>query len=504
MTRPLEKDVTTNATARLGPALGFTKASGLPTSAPSGLVAASTQENPFLAPSSPDVPPNNDASRWLQSTEIPSGGHMFKSAKDLALAPPYEDSTHPDDSDDWLTAAPPPGAIMGFQSAKSLPPKPDVQNEPSNSQVPPATVGFAPASSFHDLELRLDSGDVEAHSDREETVPAFVGFQTSSSLLGAGNGTKKPSWSVPSAEALAKAAERMERWQTEINAEFDETAAPHNKDSVHLDEPSSQRAPGRIVLGAVENSTVPTSSQPFSQPASQPLSQPVVPDTPTPIRSDFKTLRSNIGSPLASRKPFKSPLITKPSGLTSFSFASPLNPNKTATSGLLKPSTFKTPLKAAFPTTEAGPSTPFFSPAKKTLGLTPRKAGNSPAKKATFVTPFKPGMRPGEPGRAQLGASQMASSTVGSVAVTEITMTSTRKDKGKGRAVYFDLSAYPTFCTRCELTICATQPRPRTAELLLRLPYAPNPTQARSWRVSACEFILFSIEWCAERLMPLQ
>lgn len=416
----------------------------LPSAGLSGFVPAArlfTQDSPVLPSSSPDGPQEQDLSSWFESTDIPYGGLMFKSAKDLATVPPDNHSYHHDDSDEWLTATPPPGALMGFQSAKNLPPAPadDGDVELTSPQAAPSTLlGFAPASAIHQGDIQRDSNDDSIHADKQKVMLPFVGFRSGNTPLNSGKGTKNSSWSAPSAEALAKAEERMKRWQAEIDADFHESTTEENEESVPLPNLSAEKpAEERVVLGAVENSAVPSPSPP--------LSQSDAPATPTPIRADFKTLGAAMGGPFASRKPFKSPLLRKPPVPSASYIASPLNPNHNPTPSATKtPYIFKTPLKAAFPSTPAGPSTAFISPVKKVLGTTPRRSASSPVKKKTFVTPFKPGMKPGELGRARLEPSQTAGgpSFVGTVAVTEISVTPSRRDKGKGRAVYFDLSKH--------------------------------------------------------------
>lgn len=407
---------------------------------PSGFAPAeqlSTQESPILPSSSLDGPQDRDLSSWFESADIPRGGLTFQSAKDLAIIPPDDDFSRHDESDEWLTATPPEGALIGFQSAKNLPPEPANDDDvelTSPQAAPSALLGFAPASTMHQSDSQRYSNVDSMHADKREVTLPFAGFRSGSTLLNSGKGTKISSWSAPSAEALAKAEERMKRWQAEIDADFHESTTEENEESVPPPDLSTEKpAVARVILGAVENSTTPSPSPP--------LPQPDAPATPTSIRVGFKTSSAATGGPFASRKPFKSPLLRKPA-VPSY-IASPLNPNRSSTS-----TAPKTPLKAAFPSTPAGPSTAFVSPVKKVLGTTPRRSTSSPAQKKTFVTPFKPGMRPGELGRARLEPSQSGSSFVGSAALTEILGTSGKRDKGKGRAVYFDLSMHLRWFTQ--------------------------------------------------------
>lgn len=439
-----------------GSHFGFHSASSLPKSTsalstkmgPPGFASALnlSQDNFTFPSSSPDVPAEQDLTSWFASTDIPTRGLMFTSARDLALTPPHIDNPQ-DDEDDWLTAAPPPGVVMGFQTAKDLHSDVNDNNQVQASTSVASFAGFVSGAAV----LKENVGgttDVDIiHDGQEDSAPAFVGFQTGSSLLNPDNGMKKSAWSAPSAEALAKAAERMKRWQAEIDKEFakestQETELPEGH------EPSRRPASGRIVLGSVENSGRPS--------ASQPLSQPDPPDTPSPVRTEYKGAGATIGSSLNNRKPFKSPLMNKTAGPSSSYIESPLNPNRALTfSSARGASSFMTPLKAAFPSAVAGPSTS-VSPTKKALGATPRRVGGSSVKKSTFVTPFKPGMRPGQPGRTHLGATQKTAGSpfAGSSAVIEITATPSRDDKGKGRAVFFDLSTCLFFFPNSPQQIC--------------------------------------------------
>lgn len=338
---------------------------------------------------------------------------MFQSAKDLATTASGDDDIQ-EEGDDWFTAPPPPGAVLGFQSAKKV-----------------VETDSAPA----DDSMGVDENPFDdADASQSDVTPVFVGFQTSASLLSSSKPSKKTSWSV-SAEALAKAAERMKRWEAEIDKELVEPSAQTEAVSP-LDLGSvSQPVFERVVLKDVENSSV-------VQPSSQSLSQPEPPDTPTPVRTASKP-PSSTGFASTSRKPFKSPLMTRPtagpsSGPSTPSFSSPLNPRRTSSG--FKPPSFTTPLKPAFASTSTS-----ASPAGKSLGMTPRRAvGSSPLKKPGFTTPFKPGMRPGEPGRAQLEATEREvvreARTPLVVGNVPSVFKTPAKDKGKGRATFFDLS----------------------------------------------------------------
>lgn len=333
------------------------------------------------------------------------------------MAPPGDDSGYHEEGNDWFAAPPPPGATLGFQTAKKVA---ETASTPTDDPMDPDG----------------DNPFREATVSKSDAVPAFAGFQTSASLLNPSK-TGRTVWSAPSAEALAKAAERMKRWEAEIDKELAAPSVPAEP-TPSLDAGSaSQPAFGRIVLKDVENST--------AQLSSQPLSQLEPPDTPTPVRTAFKPPSATpFGG--AGRKPFKSPMLTRPAaGPSTPAFASPLNPHRAGPSSGFKPPSFTTPIKAAFPTPLGSASTSTASPAKRSLGLTPRRLGvGSPLKKPAFVTPFKAGMRPGDPGRAQLEASQRvvaqkANTPLVVGVVPTVFRTPAKQDKGKGRMSFFDL-----------------------------------------------------------------
>lgn len=269
-------------------------------------------------------------------------------------------------------------------------------------------------------------------------IPAIVGFTTGSNLLKPGN-AKKPTL-VPSAEALAKAAEIMKRWQSEMDDDFSDSDDPEH-DLEYPDMPThtlpSFQPILRPVLGTMENS--------FAE------RQP--PSTPSPVGGGLQSL-----SPLSRRRvpgnknSFKSPLMSTPAtrarGSTSY-VASPLNPTRA-----------KEHIMPATPVRRSPPSTPVrpmaMSPPKKTLGVTPRRvvSGGS-VKKPAFSTPFKTGMRPGELGRVHLDAVRFAappgesssSAVVNSLMIGSTShTTSPSKGKGKTRAIYFDLCGYANLC----------------------------------------------------------
>lgn len=361
--------------------------------------------------SSPVGPPEQDLSAWFESSDIPEGGLIFKSAKDLAVAPQ-------DPGGDWFNAPPLPGTLLGFQSAKDVKPLIDDIRErsPPSSTPTPAFAGFISGASVAQSDLNEDH-----HDDKQtDDVPKLVGFSSGSSLL---NPAKKAtSWSAPTADALAKAAERMRQWQAEIDAELTGGDVPR--------EPTESTS-SRIVLDTIENSFIS---------GSLPPSQAEAPETPTPVRIMPMPLGSlKSAGVLDNRKPFKSPLkAPQKNGNVSGSVAaasyvaSPLNPSRASGSALLQSKAFA-PLKPLLPATPTRPIAGPSSPPKKSLGTTPRRFAGSPMSKPAFVTPFKAGMKPKDLGRTQKNTPQPQ------IVLKGPYTSSAKKDKGKGRAVYFNL-----------------------------------------------------------------
>ncbi|EKM61612.1 uncharacterized protein PHACADRAFT_248309 [Phanerochaete carnosa HHB-10118-sp] len=366
--------------------------------------------------SSPSVQRQEQMTSRYQPTGTPPVGATFQSAKELAMVPSGDDGYH--EGDNWLNATSAPGAPLSFQSETDFP---DM------------------ASSFmdHPTGVSIACPSIETKGSKLESSDILVGFQTGTSLLDSGKATKTNSWSAPSAESLAKAAERMKRWEAEIDEELSEPFGQDNTMSAQDPMPVSQLPTfGRVALKGVENSAALSSSQ--SCPQVEP------PDTPTPVRTAFKRPSSILSTPLGSRKPFKSPLLNKSIPGPSFtpSFSSPLIPTHPRPSTGPKPPSFTPPLKAAFPSVSFSSNSPFVTPTKKSLGLTPRRLGVSgSAKKPNFFTPFKVGMKPGEPGRAQLEVSQRTSTPKPSIVgiAPHVYKTPAKKDNGKGRAAFFDL-----------------------------------------------------------------
>ena len=303
------------------------------------------------------------------------------------------------------------------------------------------------------LASQEESADVEKPPASEET-PAFTGFTTGSNLFNPAKSKSKIL--MPSAEALAKAAQRLAQWDKEYIDELDENddapimpeeTSPEMTPSTSLSGFSSAAGAFRPVLNGVENS--------FSE------QQP--PSTPSPAGPSGLAGRSF--SPLVPRgatdkkKEFKSPLLTTPASRTqqqtSSSYVS--SPLKSKFTGGTKG--FVTPMRVAGPSTPGKPSMPISSP-KKSLGVTPRRVTGSVGKKPAFSTPFKAGMRPGEPGRAVLSVTQVASPAVRVIGSGKIPFVGGGKSKGKGRATYFDLcrSIYALKYTFLTFFFCSSVP----------------------------------------------
>ncbi|KAI0094432.1 hypothetical protein BDY19DRAFT_901619 [Irpex rosettiformis] len=366
----------------------------------SGFSSASalTVEHSGVSPTpSPEAPPEPDLAAWFASSDVPTAG--FASAK--ALVEEKND-------DDWFTAPAPIGAV-GFQSVRNMHAPLDAGPEASQEDYP----GFTKPTV-------------------SEEVPVFTGFTTGSNLFNPAKAKAKTL--MPSAEALAKAAQRLAQWDKEFDDEVTDTSIV----SELREEAQAAAAPNisfggfstagaiRPVLGAMENS--------FSD------QQP--PNTPSPAGPSGLTGRSF--SPLVPRgtgdkkKEFKSPLLTTAASRTqqasSTYVSSPLKPKFTSgTKG------FVPPTRVAGPSTPVRPVAPISSP-KKSLGVTPRRPTTSVGKKPMFSTPFKTGMRPGEPGRAALDTTKIASLAVHIVGSGKTGPPVSKRIKGKGRATYFDLS----------------------------------------------------------------
>ncbi len=332
------------------------------------------------------------------------------------------------------------------------------------------------------------------HLTNPSSIPAFVSFAPSSSLFttATSNPKAKSKTLMPSAEALAKAAQRLAQWDKEFEDEV-----PGN--GVSAEEEEVVKASTSKGFGGFESASTAgfssasaagfssASAAGFSSASASGLglgisggggggSRPVLgtlensfqpPSTPTPAGKGFAPLVSRIAPTLNNakeKKEFKSPLLTTlntpaPARASSHvpAFSSPLKP--TAHKGGTKAFVAPTRLGVAGPSTPIRPPplpsastvTPirppaFTSPAKKSLGVTPRRTettgglGKKPG--SGFSTPFKAGMRPGESGRMALDTPSTRTVASPAVHVTgsgRVGTVATSKGKGKGRATYFDL-----------------------------------------------------------------
>ncbi|EMD32562.1 hypothetical protein CERSUDRAFT_99292 [Gelatoporia subvermispora B] len=371
-----------------------------------------------LPSSSPDAPQEHDYSDWFKPMPIPIGALGFQSAKAV------QDTSSPDEP--APISDPPEHAPLFplFKSCRdvllSMPPSESNTPPPATSASDSALPGFTSGTSL----LRVDKPDSATKGK-----------------------AKASSWIVPSAAALARAREKMQQWQKEIEEDFTEA----HDDQENAAPPTTARpapsfqTPLRPALRAVENSFSP--AQPPESPspagAAQGFAKPLLPSGTSALR--------------VKNTPFKSPLVRKPAASmpgTPGYVSSPLNPSKTSgfapASGSKLLAAFAAPtatpsralLPLATPTCPA-PVTPVrpsgFSTPAKTLGLTPRRMGGS-ASKPRFATPFKEGMRPGEPGRKLLEQQASQARHVGVVTGSSSQQATPRRvDKGKGRATFFDM-----------------------------------------------------------------
>ena len=176
---------------------------------------------------------------------------------------------------------------------------------------------------FSSLSYSLASSHGRDHSPEPDilAIPTVVGFTTSSILLKPGDAKKGTL--MPSAEALAKAAATMKRWQKEMEDEFPDLV--DEDEETELQNISTNILPAfqpafRSVLGAMENS----------------FAEREPPSTPSPVGGGFRSL-----SPLAHRTVqdkrggFKSPLLSSTNAKAKGTgyVASPLNPHRAADLG---------------------------------------------------------------------------------------------------------------------------------------------------------------------------
>ncbi|KAI0778800.1 hypothetical protein BD413DRAFT_511860 [Trametes elegans] len=355
--------------------------------------AAQTGNHHSPSPSPP--PPQQDYDSWFDAdaSVLPPDAFAFKTARTIM-------------SSSQKAADPQGSQLAGFTSGLAKLQSASQADGQQDYSVPAADIsgfasaahlGFAPAG-----QVGLDP-------------PGAVGF---SSARGS-----KGNWAAPSAEALARAAKRMQQWESELDKEETlssvqdvENNAPANSRPPASHDPSLQ-TPLRPALRPVENAS-----------AARP------PGTQSPAGGASKgpPHYTVVAGMQIKNTPFKSPLMSRPQqGTRSISMPSPLNPARPldhrVASGTKLPPAFgsanaiggsSTPTKAppgasAFVSPVKPGSAAFTSPLKantsgsvppvKALGMTPRRLGISGAVgKAKFSTPFKKGMAPGDPGRTQL------------------------------------------------------------------------------------------------------
>ena len=335
-------------------------------------------------PSSPLEPLEQDYDSWFNAdaSNLPADAFTFKTARAVV----DESQSHSEDVGNIAVPGP-----IGFTSGHA-PFKPPTQVS-RKTAPPPEAPKDDEAASF--------------------SAPALVGFSSAASIH-----TGKSNWAAPSAEAMARAAQKMQQWDAEFAAED----APSSTPAQDTTRPEVENAPAPGPSSAAP--PVP-GTQPFKtplRPALRPMensgfSPAQLPETP--LASKNKTHYTDIGNgQLMKNTQFKSPLVNRARVLSGSAAqaSSPLNPSRPSESNVA--STSKLPATSGFGSAstlpQAVPVTPMrpgpskrptvTSPGKgKSLGMTPRRgAGPQSLGKAKFSTPFKPGMAPGEAGRTQL------------------------------------------------------------------------------------------------------
>ncbi|KAI0931562.1 hypothetical protein AcV5_004980 [Taiwanofungus camphoratus] len=373
-------------------------------------------------------------------------GFGFASALDLVTnapsgAPDCPPSSSPDgqpeqDDSSWFSLASiPSGAVVGFQSAKTLKDSAD----PAGVSIT-ALPGFMSGRSL--LNKSQTSEGAQGPSGSMSSESAMIGFTSGLTMMRAAQSTesgraKANNWTNPSAEALARAEQRMKQWEQEMDADFIDLSRLESEsdlESSRKANTSTIQTPARPALRSVENS----------------FSTAQLPASPSPTGMGFSRPGTTGESPgiMGKSKAFKPPLLTrpplKPTGMSPY-IGSPLNPNQSSNtgSGSKLPVSFTTALGAT-----TSNATGFISPIKA-LGLNPRRVGVTTAVgKPKFVTPFKLGMKPGEPGGTQLEQTQARSQEEVNVIAVDMsakasnrgTMETSSHTKGKGRATFFDLT----------------------------------------------------------------
>lgn len=299
------------------------------------------------------------------------------------------------------------------------------------------------------------------------TVPGITGFASAGSISAGADAfpiafttAAQSKILAPSATALQEAEARMQQW----DAEDEEVLAPSPSGSgsqgqLRRINPSS---PPRQALRLMNNAFIPDTPTPRAGNSFTRSAMPI----PSP---SFQTAAMSDVKGKASVKPFKSPVISRPSV---FNRPSPPNPTtpfsaqKTTPRRNEPPVAFTParsfrPLVADTPRPIAGPS--FATPVRQAasfatpprLGVTPRAANGQVKTQKKFVTPFKNGMRPGEPGRTQLEQKLSYERPTASVRiVTAGSISPGKRSVGKSaRRRFFDLSKCCLETTRNHLKV---------------------------------------------------
>ncbi|KAI8990626.1 hypothetical protein BD414DRAFT_514365 [Trametes punicea] len=360
---------------------------------------------------SPSPPPQQqDYDSWFESdaSVLPPRAFTFSTARTIMHSAASEaESSQP--AAQTLQASVFTSGLAQFKAASQA-----AQDE-SPSQEPSASDGLTSAAQIN----------CQPEAPSEFSSAAQIGFTSAAHMSGGG----KINWAAPSAEALARAAEKMKQWQEEFDREGESSATP----DVQSTENSAPADSDSSTLSAPYPSSFKTPLRPALRPVENGFSPAQRPETPSPagMAPKSQTHFTVVAGMQIKNKPFKSPLIPRPQQPRTVSapssyVSSPLNPRRMTEARIASGSK----LPAAFPSTacEAGsveglstpvkhPATkpPFVSPLPikagtsafaspiKSLGMTPRRMGVSgSAGKSKFSTPFKAGMAPGEPGRSEL------------------------------------------------------------------------------------------------------
>ncbi|KAJ3534723.1 hypothetical protein NM688_g7090 [Phlebia brevispora] len=460
-----------------------------------------------LSSSPPVVSTEQEMSDWFKSTSTdpPKNGLMFKSARDM------ENHKQEDEAflDEWFKARAPTGAVA-FQSAKSV-----STNSVASTSKGPATglPSFVSGSQLHSQAAgskAAGKASANAPSLSQTETPSFVGFTSGTALVDPK--AKQSSWAMPSAAAIAAAEAKMKQWEREMEADTTVGMELDHEDSLNSDgdqeSPLKHRSESHqpsislpsfgnalMALSATQNTASFAPASQHSEASASASARNELFDTPTPVARGFHAPGLKTGLQ-TNAKQFKSPLLSKvastnshaPSPLNSRSnfapastFVSPATPARKTTGFTTPlrttsepgPSTFTTPSSVGFGSALAssGFSTPISS---KSLGTTPKRSTVvGGMRKSGFVTPFKPGFRPGEPGRVLLDTKARSTISPDKVMVAS---PSGKRDKGKGRETFFDLTKPPG---RQTLESCGLRPQQYTIEELERKGMSVNPSSPR-------------------------